>query len=394
MDYDSQPFRDTHGLDKFLHRHAERDIFMRLACWSRRLRTIVLLRAVAYRIVRSLKIPVACFRVASAAPLRLSLPGRTLDDSSTPRRDAEFLLQGIILMALCCVLGTRAAGGTAGLEVLNADASWPEGPVWHDGKLYYVEYGRSAVMVWDGRTNRRFWSQPGCGQSAVIATSRGDFLTTCYDNGTIGRFDARGRTLTPYTHDKDGNTFSGPNDFAPDGAGGIYFTASGDVSHGPVTDGKVFYIAADGSIRQKITDLQNANGIAVSKDGRTLYVVETDANRLLEFDIAADGSLSGRRVFVNLDELTGHRVHIWPDGVKIDSRGQIYIGQSPRELGAPLGGQIYVVDARAHLLRTLTLPSLQVPNFAFSPDEKTLYVTAVDEVDKPYRGKVYSIRNE
>jgi sugar lactone lactonase YvrE len=36
---------------------------------------------------------------------------------------------------------------------------------------------------------------------------------------------------------------------------------------------------------------------------------------------------------------------------------------------------------------------LQVPNFAFSPDEKTLYVTAVDEVDKPYRGKVYSIPN-
>jgi gluconolactonase len=131
----------------------------------------------------------------------------------------------------------------------------------------------------------------------------------------------------------------------------------------------------------------------VSKDGKILYVVETDANDILRFDIAADGSLSGRRVFVNLDELTGHRVHIWPDGVKIDSRGDIYIGQSPRDLHAPLGGEIYVVDSHARLRRTLRLPSLQVPNFAFSPDEKTLYVTAVDEVDKPYRGKVYSIPN-
>jgi gluconolactonase len=286
----------------------------------------------------------------------------------------------------------RAA--TAGVKVLNDDASYPEGPVWHDGKLYYVEYGRDAVTVWDGRTNQRFWSQPGCGQSAVIDTSRGDFLTTCFDSGTIGRFDGTGKTLAPYAHDQDGNRFLGPNDFAPDGTGGIYFTASGTMGHGPVTDGKVFYIAPDETITQKITGLHNANGIAVSKDRKTLYVVETDANRLLQFDIAADGSLSGRRVFVNLDDLTGHRVHIWPDGVKIDSRGEIYIGQSPRALHVPLAGTLFVVDSHAHLLRTLVLPSLQVPNLAFSPDEKTLYVAGVDELDKPYRGKLYSIPNQ
>jgi len=299
------------------------------------------------------------------------------------------LIAGLVL----CALSLAARAGSAGIKVLNDDASYPEGPVWHDGKLYYVEYGRNAVTVWDGRSNKRFWSQPGCGQSAVVTSIRGDFLTTCFDNGTIGRFDSTGRTLPAYTHDKDGNKFPDPNDFAPDGAGGIYFTSSGDMSHGPSTDGKVFYIASDGTITQKITDLHNANGIAVSKDGKTLYVVETDANRLSQFDIGADGSLSGRRVFVNLDELTGNKVHIWPDGVKIDSRGEIYIGQSPRQTHVPLSGTIFVVDSQARLLRTLVLPSLQVPNLAFSPDEKTLYVTAVDELEKPYRGKLYSIPN-
>ena len=295
--------------------------------------------------------------------------------------------------ALCC-LGIAAPAGSTAVRVLNADASYPEGPVWFDGRLYYVEYGRNAVTAWNGRTNQRVWAQRGCGQSAVILTIRRDFLTTCFDNGTIGRFDAGGKTLPAYTHDKDGNTFPGPNDFAPDGKGGMYFTASGTLTaHGPVTDGKVFYIAADETITLKISDLHNANGIAVSKDGRTLYVVETDENRLLQFDIAADGSLSGRRMFVNLDDLSGHRVHIWPDGVKIDSRGEIYIGQSPRERNVPLAGTIFVVDSRAHLLRTLRLPSLQVPNFAFSPDERTLYVTGVDELEKPYRGKLYSIAN-
>jgi gluconolactonase len=92
--------------------------------------------------------------------------------------------------------------------------------------------------------------------------------------------------------------------------------------------------------------------------------------------------------------LTHHVVDIWPDGIKMDSRGRIYIGQSPRKKDAPLKGQIYVVDAEARLLRTLQLPSPGVPNFAFSPDEETLYVMAVDQIDKsPYRGKVYSIAN-
>jgi sugar lactone lactonase YvrE len=57
-------------------------------------------------------------------------------------------------------------------------------------------------------------------------------------------------------------------------------------------------------------------------------------------------------------------------------------------------GEIFVVDGHAKLLRTLKLPSMQVPNLAFSPDEKTVYVTAVDQIDKPpHLGKIYAIAN-
>jgi gluconolactonase len=292
------------------------------------------------------------------------------------------------LYALACAGAAHAA-----IQVLNDDAHFPEGPVWYRGKLYYVEYDRNAVMTWDGKKNTVFSAEKGCGQSAVVPAAHGEFLTTCYDNGSIGRIAADGTVLPAYTHDKDGNTFVGPNDLAPDTRGGIYFTASGHL--GPVIDGKVFYIAAGGTISQVAIDLHNANGLAVSADGKILYVAETEDRRLLEFDIAADGSLSGRRVFVNLDELTHHAAPFWPDGVKVSSVGHIYIGQSPRDLHMPLLGQIFVLDARGNLLRTLTLPSPKVPNLAFSPDEKTIYVTALDQIDKsPYRGKVYSIPND
>jgi gluconolactonase len=296
------------------------------------------------------------------------------------------------VLALFAVALTAHAAGPA-VKVLNADASYPEGPVWYQGKLYYVEYDRNTVMTWDGRKNTVFSAEKGCGQSAVAPTLHGEFLTTCYDNGSIGRISADGTVLPAYTHDKDGNKFIGPNDLAPDPHGGVYFTASGHL--GPVIDGKVFYIGADGTITLVAIDLHNANGVAVSADGTILYVAETEEHRLLQFRIAANGSLSDRRVFVDLDELTHHVAPIWPDGVKVSSKGDIYIGESPRDLHMPLLGQIFVLDSQGKLLRTLTLPSPKVPNLAFSPDEKTVYVMALDQIDKPpYRGKVYSIPNE
>jgi len=296
-------------------------------------------------------------------------------------------------LSLLLMATTAARAGTDDIRVLNDDAHFAEGPIWYHGKLYYVEYDRSSVTTWDGAKNTIFWSKKGCGPSAVIPTSHGEFLTTCYDSGTIGRISADGQDLPPYSHDKDGNPFVGPNDFAPDHHGGIYFTCSG-TAPGPVIDGKIFYLAADGTISQKASDVHSANGIVVSNDGKILYAIETEDHRLIQFKIGPDGSLSDRRVFLDLDDLTHNVVHIYPDGVKMDSKGLLYIGQNPRDVNAPLAGTIFVVNAEGTLLRTLKLPSPGVPNLALSPDEKTVYVMALDQLDKsPYRGKVYAIAN-
>ena len=296
-------------------------------------------------------------------------------------------------LALPLLLSLSSYGRAQELKVINDDVHFAEGPVWYHGKLYYVEYDRSSVDTWDGARNSVFWSKPGCGPSAVIATAGGEFLVTCYDSGTIGRISAEGKDLPPYSHDANGVPFVGPNDFAPDHHGGIYFTCSG-TAPGPVIDGKIFYLAADGTISQKATDVHSANGIVVSNDGKILYAIETEDHRLIQFKIGTAGSLSDRRVFLDLDELTQHVGHIYPDGVKIDSKGQLYIGQNPRDVHAPLAGTIFVVDAEGKLQRTLKLPSPGVPNLALSPDEKTVYVMALDQLDKsPYKGKVYAIAN-
>ena len=66
--------------------------------------------------------------------------------------------------------------------------------------------------------------------------------------------------------------------------------------------------------------MESANGVAVSKDGKILYVIETEGHRLLQFNIGPGASLSDRRLFVNMDDLTHNVGHIYPDGVKIDSQ--------------------------------------------------------------------------
>jgi gluconolactonase len=290
-------------------------------------------------------------------------------------------------------LALALPGEAASVKVLNDDVHFGEGPVWHDGKLYYVEYDRNTVTVWDGTGNQYFATIKGCGPSAVLNTERGEFLVTCYDSGSIGHLSADGQILPAYDHDRDGNKFIGPNDFAPDRLGGIYFSDSGHP--GKAVDGRVFYLAADSTITLVASHLNAANGLVVSLDGKTLYVIETNRNRLLKYRIDSAGHVSDRKLFLNLDKLTHRVVHIYPDGVKMDSHGLLYIGQNPRDPKAPLAGTIFVVNADGQLLRSIQVPSPGVPNLAFSPDEKTLYVTALDQLEKPpYRGKLYAVPNE
>ena len=59
------------------------------------------------------------------------------------------------LSLLSCAAACRFSA-LSGVQVLNPDAHYPEGPIWYHGKLYYVEYDRNTVTAWDGRSNAVF----------------------------------------------------------------------------------------------------------------------------------------------------------------------------------------------------------------------------------------------
>ena len=110
--------------------------------------------------------------------------------------------------------------------IIDSEAHYPEGPLSRAGKLLYVEYSTSNIKIWNGKRSTVFWHKNDCGPSGLIA--RGDdLLVACYDGNYLVELDASGHEVRVLRTDSSGRPFSGPNDFAADDHGGIYFSASG-----------------------------------------------------------------------------------------------------------------------------------------------------------------------
>jgi len=290
-----------------------------------------------------------------------------------------------LAICLLCMAGARAF---AGQLTIDPAAHYPEGPLWIDGQLLYVEYSASNIKRWDGKRVSLYWHKDGCGANALIRF-RGHLLVACYDSNTVVELDASGKELRVIRTDSRGKTFAGPNDFAADGHGGIYFSASGvyDIK-APIT-GAVLHISADGlTITEVANTIHYSNGLTLAKDGRHLLVAEMLAGRVLSFDIAADGTLGARTVWARLQDLalpTAHEdAYNGPDGVKLGPDGNYYIAQNG-------SSRVLVADENRKLVRIIQVPTPYVTNIAFGPrGADTVFVTgAFEQWKAPFPGAVY-----
>jgi sugar lactone lactonase YvrE len=115
------------------------------------------------------------------------------------------------------------------------------------------------------------------------------------------------------------------NDIVVDGRGNAYVGNIGfDFQAGEPAPGILALVAPDGSARQVADGVAFPNGIAVTPDDSTLILAESYASRLTAFDIAADGGLSNRRVWADLDGGA-------PDGICLDADGAVWYGDVPNQ---------------------------------------------------------------
>lgn len=107
------------------------------------------------------------------------------------------------------------------------------------------------------------------------------------------------------------------NDIVVDGRGNAYINNIGfDFPGGEFAPGIVALVTPDGLARRVADDLAFPNGMAVQPDNLTLIVAESYGQKLTAFDIAADGNLSGRRTWADVDD--------HPDGICLDADGAVW----------------------------------------------------------------------
>jgi gluconolactonase len=285
---------------------------------------------------------------------------------------------------------TSIAASSQQITPIDGAAHYPEGPLWRGDKLYYVEYSTGNVKTWSGSRTAVFWHEDGCGPSSAIPRGN-NLLIACYDSNSLVELDATGKKLEVLRTDSNGRPFAGPNDFAADDHGGIYFSASGayDIK-APIT-GTVLYLHPDGtSITQVATTLHYPNGLTVTKDRHHLLVAEMLAGRLLSFTIEADGALGARTVWARLQDLApptpNTDAYNGPDGLKLGPDGNYYIAQNG-------SGRVLVVSEDGKLVRSIGVPTPYVTNMAFDPrDRNVVFVTgAFEQWKPPYPGVVYRV---
>jgi sugar lactone lactonase YvrE len=208
-------------------------------------------------------------------------------------------------------------------QILITGVAMGESPRWHDGRLYFSDWGAEEILAVDLDGNREVIlagaaSLPFC----LDWLPDGRLLIVSGQDGRILRREPDGSIVT---HADLGGRFPW-NEIVVDGRGNAYVNNIGfDFGEGEPAPGRVFLVRPDGSHRQVTDGVMFPNGMVVTPDDSTLIVAESYAARLTAFDIEPDGGLANRRTWADLGEGAA------PDGICIDAEGAVWYGDVPNQ---------------------------------------------------------------
>lgn len=272
-----------------------------------------------------------------------------------------------------------------------ATVAFTEGPtVAEDGTVYFTDLYNNRIMRLSTEGVLSTFRQPSHRANGLIFDSQWRLLACEGGDGDtvlprVTRTDMETGDIEVIADAYNGKQLHQPNDLTFDGQGRIYFTDRPGPNLRPEQTGVhgVYRIDPDGSIDRILTEpeVMRPNGIIISPDDATLYVIETKQSeggpRLIRaYDLSAEGTVSNMRVFH--DFYPGRS----GDGMTIDSEGNLYVAAGLNSLRGTsetldtVAG-IHVFSPTGELLEHIPIPEDTITNAAFGgPDLRTLYVTA------------------
>lgn len=251
------------------------------------------------------------------------------------------------------------------MALSSVDCVWPlacelgEGPLWWRGALWFTDIKQKKVHRFDPESGKgESWQAPS--EVGFLAPLENGHFIAGAKSGLHDFDPATGafRLVRAVEPDIPSNRL---NDGAVDPEGRLWFGSMDDLECSP---SGALYRLDRGGLSLMDPDYIITNGPAISPDGRTLYHTDTLQKRIYAFDLRADGSLAGKRIFAVIEEGAGY-----PDGPVVDSQGCLWTG-----LFGGWGARRY--SSQGQLLQTVSFPVANVTKLAFAgADMKTVYAT-------------------
>lgn len=243
--------------------------------------------------------------------------------------------------------------------VLAEGLLFPEGPRWHDKKLWFSDMQARWVMTVDlnGRLEKIvevLHSPSGLGwlpDGRLLVVSMLDRRLLRLDPGGLSEVADLSRMASYHC-----------NDMVVDGQGRAYVGNFGfDLGFSEtVSPAELIMVTPDGQARIVADQLLFPNGCVITPDHRTLIVAETFGQRLTAFDIEPDGSLSRRRVWAFVEEMH-------PDGICLDAEGAVWVA-------APEPGAVLCLQEGGKVIHQVKVTTRPYACMLGGPEGRTLFV--------------------
>ena len=245
------------------------------------------------------------------------------------------------------------------------------------GNVYFTDIPKEKIYKVDLEGKLCVFVEGSNHANGLMFNGKGE-LVACEMDGQLVAYDITTKKKRTVIDKHAGNRFNAPNDLVIDKQGGIYFTDPIFRAPKPLPQDKlaVYYTDGAGKVTRIIDNLPNPNGVILSVDEKTLYVIPSGQPEMMSYPIEAPGKIGKGKVFCTLKGPEGKKPG-GGDGLTIDSKGNLYITSG-------LGLQVF--DPTGKLLGIISLPEVPANVTFGGADFKTLYVTA--------RTSLYTVRTE
>ncbi len=224
-------------------------------------------------------------------------------------------------LILTSLSGTTTAGQDS-WELVADGFNFPEGPAWDkNNNILYVSncYGDFLAKIKNGNVIKFVHKADNTisKTNGLFIDFESNIIACDFGKGALLKISPEGK-VEVLAGGYEGKPFNRPNDLVITKEGNIYF--SDPMSYGKdKPDGRIFFFnPKNGSLKLAAKNLHFPNGMNISPLDGKLYLSESALNRVLKFQINADGTLGEKEVFINLPGGD-------PDGLEFDTDGNLYV---------------------------------------------------------------------